>query len=157
MNTQSPKSRFFQSKLQGKLLPLFAGALSLALSAVVIPAAMAQTTVSQEQGNRQELNRLDLTSEQQAQMDQIRQDVRSQIADVLTPDQKARVQEGRANGESPREIFESLDLSADQRSQLQDIRQSARSRAAEVLTPEQRQEVRQNRSERGQDDFLPAE
>lgn len=152
------KAPFSKSQsLQGKLLPLLAGALSLAVSISVIPAALAQSSVPQAQGNRQEENRLNLTSEQQAQMEQIHQDARSQIADVLTPDQKARVQEGRANGESPREIFESLDLSTDQRSQLQTIRQSARSRAAEVLTPEQRQEVRQNRGERGQNDLLPAE
>lgn len=142
--------------LQGKLLPLLVGALSLALSTTVLPAALAQSGLPQDQGNRQARqgnrqgeNWLELTPEQQTQLEQIRQEERSQIAQILTADQKARVQEARANGQNPREIFQSLDLTDEQRSQIRAIHESSRSQMEEILTPEQLQKLREHRGTRG--------
>lgn len=105
-------------------------------------------------------NFLNLTSEQQARMEQIRQNERSQIEAILTAEQKAQLQTQRGTRKAPtgenrrtpptgenRGVppapFASLNLTTEQRSQIEAVRRSSREQMEAVLTPEQRQKVQE--------------
>lgn len=86
-----------------KLLPLMAGAVSIALSIGSMIPVGAQTTTPTapnaptERPQRPKPNFLNLTSEQQAQMKQIMESSRAQIDAILTAEQKAQLQAAKAN------------------------------------------------------------
>lgn len=134
-----------------KGLPLLAGVVSLALSAAAVPAVLAQANPTANPdgpggpGGRGDCmqSRLNLTEEQQAQVDSIRQSQREQMDAILTADQRSRLETARANQENPREVFESLNLTDAQREQMRAIHESAREQIEAILTPEQLQQLPQ--------------
>lgn len=85
------------------LLPLMAGAVSIALSIGSMLPVAAQTTTPNapnaptERPQQPKPNFLNLTSEQQAQMKQIMESSRAQIDAILTAEQKAQLQAAKAN------------------------------------------------------------
>ncbi|HEY9693313.1 MAG TPA: hypothetical protein V6D15_13965, partial [Oculatellaceae cyanobacterium] len=89
-----------------KVLLLLAGMASVTVAATAIPAVFAQSN-TQTQAPRHQ-NWLNLTSEQQAKMDQIRQSERSQMDSILTADQKSRLETAKQNRQDRRQVFESL-------------------------------------------------
>ncbi len=115
---------------------------------------------------------LNLTEEQQAQIEQIHQNTRSQIDAILTEEQKAQLQRDRENrgprddngprdgngprggdkdqGMPPRPPFDSLNLTDAQRSQIETIMRSAKEQMDAVLTPEQLQKLQEHEQQRQQ-------
>lgn len=147
MNTHFTSPQKSVSK--GKLLAVLAGLLSLAISAVAIPTALAQAGAAGP-GRRPDLSELNLTEEQQAQIDSIRATERQQMDAILTADQKARLETARTNQENPRQVFETLNLTDDQRAQMRTIHASAREQMDATLTAEQRQQLAQHRPPLGE-------
>lgn len=162
-------------KFQIKPLSLLAGAIALSLSFATALPAFSQATgrppapdeQPTDQPTRQNRmprhrNLLNLTSDQRAQMQEIHQNERSQIENILTAEQKAQLETVRENrgtarrGENrgmPGRRFESLNLTSEQRSQIESVRSTARDQMDAILTPEQRQqmeEYKQQRQERRQ-------
>lgn len=91
--------------------------------------------------------RLNLTPEQQTELEAIKNDARSQVEAVLTDDQLAALEE--VTGRDRRRAMRNLDLSEEQRTQLQSIREASRAAADEVLTDEQQAQLQEMRSNRG--------
>ena len=89
---------------------------------------------------------LNITPEQQAEVDAIKEDTRSQVGTVLTQEQLATL-EGKT-GRDRAQAMRSLDLSEDQRTQLQEIRDQSRAAADAVFTDEQRTQLQAVRAER---------
>lgn len=92
---------------------------------------------------------LNLTPEQQGQMDQIRLSTRAEIENVLTPAQKDQLNAARSNGEGRRrhhrQIWEQLNLTPQQQAQIDRIRQESKEKIDAVLTPQQREQLQQMR------------
>ena len=105
-----------------------------------------------ERGDRQKNRReafaeeLNLTAEQQTELDAIKENTRSQAEAVLTEDQLASLEgkTGRERGQAMR----SLDLSEEQRAELEQIREASRAAADEVLTAEQQAQLQEMRTSR---------
>ncbi|HEY9736589.1 MAG TPA: Spy/CpxP family protein refolding chaperone [Trichocoleus sp.] len=143
---------FWQRISSGKGLPLLVGAVSLALSAAAVPAVLAQASPNGGPGGPGGgpggcmQSRLNLTDEQQTQIDSIRQSEREQMDAILTADQRARLETARANQEDRRQVFESLNLTDEQRTQMRTIHEAAREQIEAILTPEQLQQLPQRPS-----------
>ena len=167
-----------------KLMPLLAGAIALTLAAVPLATQIVQAqsnpgTPSQSgprmmKGMRG-MNALNLTAEQKAQMQQIHQETKAQIEQVLTAEQRQQLEAAksqkqaaraerhaaRAQGQARPEgqtrerrgPFANLNLSADQQTRIREIKQASRQQMEAVLTEEQRQklnELKQARQTRRQ-------
>ncbi|MEM8642198.1 MAG: Spy/CpxP family protein refolding chaperone [Cyanobacteria bacterium P01_G01_bin.54] len=124
----------------------------LATASLMTLAAIPQFT-AQAQGSRG--NRLaaelNLTSDQQAEMQALREATQAQIQDLLTPAQQQAMAAAIANGENPRRAMRNLDLSADQQAQMREIKDAKQDQMAEILTPEQQaqlEEMQESRSGR---------
>ncbi|MBD1939063.1 hypothetical protein [Microcoleus sp. FACHB-68] len=139
-----------------KFLPLLMAAASLTLSASVIPAAFAQSNAPDapaQQQRREGKNRLNLTEEQKEQMKLIKQAEREQMNNILTDEQKARLEAAKGNRENMRQVLSSLNLTAEQQAQIQEVRRASQEKMKAILTPEQLQQMeqyRQSRPERNQ-------
>jgi periplasmic protein CpxP/Spy len=82
---------------------------------------------------------LDLSEDQSTQIETIRSNTRSQIEEVLTPEQRAEFEE---NGDR-RGALRNANLTDDQRSQIETIQEDSKAEIDAVLTPEQRQQLEQ--------------
>lgn len=131
-----------------KLLPLLVGTVSLALSAATIPAVFAQSNTPTAPKERHQQNWLNLTPEQQTRMQQIKQAERQQMDNILTAEQKTRLETARANRENPRQVFESLNLTDEQKAKMEEVRRASKEQMDAILTPEQRQQLQQRRPPR---------
>ncbi|MBD2040316.1 Spy/CpxP family protein refolding chaperone [Microcoleus sp. FACHB-672] len=134
-----------------KLLPLLMATASLTLSASVIPAAFAQSTTPDapaQQQRREGKNRLNLTEEQKEQMKLIKQAEREQMNNILTDEQKARLEAAKGNRENMRQVFESLNLTSEQQAQIQELRRESIEKMKSILTAEQLQQMEQYRQSR---------
>ncbi|AFZ28820.1 hypothetical protein Glo7428_0211 [Gloeocapsa sp. PCC 7428] len=129
-----------------KFMSLLAGA--VALSTVFAPLAINAQPAAPQVGQRAgrgmgKMAGIELSAEQQAQMEQIRNETRTQIEAVLTPEQRQQWQAATQNGQRRRGAMASLNLSEAQRTQIRQIMQSSKERVTAVLTPEQRQQIEQ--------------
>jgi Caspase domain len=84
---------------------------------------------------------ISLTQQQQTQIEQIRANVRKQIEQVLTQEQRAQIQAALSAGESGREAFTALEFTPQQRTQLERIMVRSQQQMEAVLTPAQRAEL----------------
>lgn len=91
---------------------------------------------------------LDLSAEQQEQIEAIRAQKREQRATILTAEQQAQLQAAIDAGQSPRRAMRALDVSEEQRDRLRTLRESARESVSAVLTEEQRQQLGELRASR---------
>jgi periplasmic protein CpxP/Spy len=153
-----------------RLLPLMAGVIALSVSIGSATPAFSQATnptpPSEAGRHMRRHNFLNLTAEQQAQMEQIHQNTRSQIDAILTEEQRAQLQSERenrtprtgefrrmppdGNGQMLPPPFASLNLTEEQRSQIEAVMRSSREQMDAVLTEEQRQQLEQHRQEHQQ-------
>jgi len=131
-----------------KWFPLLAGTVSLALCTVIVPAAFAQSNTPTAPKERHQQNWLNLTPEQQEQMRQIKQSEREQMDNILTAEQKARLEAAKGNRENRRQVWESLNLTGQQQAQIQEVRRVSKEQKDAILTPEQRQQMQQHRQSR---------
>lgn len=135
--------------MKRKLLPLLAGASVLALS-------MAPVMVNAQSGGDRQgppkmeriFSELNLTEAQKSRLEQIREETRAQIRNILTAEQRAAVESAISEGERPREAMRAANLSQEQREQVRSIHRAARDKMKNVLTAEQRQQLEQMRQSR---------
>ncbi|MBD2665952.1 hypothetical protein B6N60_02638 [Richelia sinica FACHB-800] len=101
-------------------------------------------------------SRLGLTDAQKAKIKEIRLNTRTQIENVLTPEQKeklkaayqARREQGQGTGQrlgkrQRQGGLASLNLTDDQKAKIRQIRESSKQQIEAVLTPEQQAQLRQ--------------
>lgn len=135
-----------------KLLPVLMATASLTLSASVIPAAFAQSNTpdapAQQQRRWEGKNKLNLTEEQKEQMKLIKQAEREQMNNILTDEQKARLEAAKGNRENMRQVLSSLNLTPEQQAQIQEVRRASQEKMRSILTPEQLQQLEQMRQSR---------
>jgi len=86
---------------------------------------------------------LNLTEQQQNQLDNLRQQTHAQIEEILTADQEAQLQTAWTERTGLRDAIANLNLTSQQRDQLRQVFQSSRSDFSSILTPEQQQQLRQ--------------
>jgi Spy/CpxP family protein refolding chaperone len=145
-----------------KLMPLLAGLITL--SAVATPfvvKAQAQTPDQPTQTTHQhhgKWDKLGLSDQQKAQLEQIRKDTHTQIQAVLTPDQQAQIktlmqnrqgqnhQAGQAH-QGRQNLWASLNLTDAQKAKIKAIRDAQKSSMQAVLTPAQQQQLQQMRQQ----------
>jgi Spy/CpxP family protein refolding chaperone len=100
-------------------------------------------------GHMGRLEKLNLTTEQKAKLEQLRANTRTQMDAVFTPEQR---QQAKLRQEQRQEMggkWKSLNLTADQQVKLKEIRQSSKTQLEAILTPEQQQQARQKRHGHG--------
>jgi periplasmic protein CpxP/Spy len=135
-----------------KNLSLIAGAFALTLTAVPFsvkaettsnaPARLAQAQAQpQPTKPAQPSGGIQLTPEQQTQIEQIRLGVRKQIEEVLTPDQRKTIQTAMQSGKSGREAFQGLKFTPTQQNKLRQIMLSSQQQMEAVLTSDQKAEL----------------
>jgi Spy/CpxP family protein refolding chaperone len=88
------------------------------------------------------LEQLDLTTDQETQLTQIRQHARTQLETLLSSDQQEAFKTKMLEGATFQDAIAAMNLSENQRVQVRTIFQSTKQEAATVLTPEQRQIAR---------------
>lgn len=118
-----------------KFLLLFAGVIAATAIAATPLAASAQDLQTRTRP------RLILSQEQQAKLEQVQENVLTQIEAVLTPRQKAEFASARVSGQGLGII---QNLSDVQLTQIQGIFQSWNTQIADVLTPRQNQQIQQS-------------
>ena len=129
-------------KLNLKSISLGGLAAVALLSAPLVLLKSANAEGSGHQGpNFEQLN---LTEAQSSQIEAIRTDSRSQIAALLTPEQRTAFENNSGRGG-----FRELDLTDDQRSQVRTIKEGSREQIDALLTDEQRQELMAMRPDGG--------
>lgn len=148
--------------MQLKLIPLLAGTIALSVSTIVPLTAQAQPNqqgqLRQEQPERQ-YRGIELTEQQKAQIQTIRQNTRSQIEGVLTAEQRKQFQAALSSGQKRRSAFADMNLSEQQKNQIREIMRSAKTQAEAILTPAQKQQMQtireQRRQQRGSGQPMP--
>jgi len=135
--------------MQLKLIPLLAGAIALTVSTTVPVTAQAQPTQQQPgQAQKGVYKGIELTEQQKAQMKTIRQNTRTQIEGILTPDQRAQYQAAIGSGQKRRSAYADMNLSQQQQSQIREIMQSSKTQMEAVLTSAQRQQLQTIREQK---------
>jgi Spy/CpxP family protein refolding chaperone len=87
---------------------------------------------------------VELTQQQESQLAQIRRQIRTEIENILSTEQRNQFKATWQQGEGLRSAIAAMNLTPEQKTQLREVFQSTRSRFANTLTPEQRQRLRQN-------------
>ncbi|MEO0535722.1 MAG: Spy/CpxP family protein refolding chaperone [Cyanobacteria bacterium P01_A01_bin.123] len=90
-------------------------------------------------GNMDKIEELDLTPEQEEEIDTIQAGMSEQMAEILTFDQLAALEDAQANGGNMRSVFMSLD--SNQRSEVMTLMRTTQDEIMAVLTPEQRAQI----------------
>ena len=125
-----------------KHLLLLPSVLAITLAAVPFMPAFAQNQTSPNQSApaKRGMDRLNLTDAQKTQMQQIRQNTKSEIAAYLQS-QGITIPEGQ----KPRDAMRSLNLSDAQKTQLKAIYQRGKDQVQALLTDEQKTMMQQRR------------
>ncbi len=137
-----------------KTLLLVPGAIALSLSCFSVPPSVAQVgdpvaPLQQQRG----MNRLNLTAEQQRQMQELRTWTQTEMGKVIGPENMAKLQAARQNGGKMRGQLKEMNLTEAQKQALRGIREESKRRMQAILTEEQRnllQQKRQSRQEQRQ-------
>jgi Spy/CpxP family protein refolding chaperone len=149
-----------------KTLSIIAGTLALTLSATPFAVQAQQNPSSPQPGKewqkKGQFQKLNLTPEQKAKMQEIGRSTRAQMEAVLTPEQKAKLtaamaerkaqrQQGQGQRQGGRgkkgDLFASLNLTEAQKNQMRQIKESSKQQMQAVLTPEQQAQMKQMREE----------
>jgi Spy/CpxP family protein refolding chaperone len=117
--------------------------------AILTPAQQAQ--LQQERGSRVDggymggLDRLNLTADQKAKLEQLKADSRTQIQAVLTPEQRQKAQTNQGQRQEMSKEWQSLNLTSDQKAKIRAIRQASQQEFNAILTPEQQSKLKSGR------------
>ncbi len=131
-----------------KKLSLLAGAIAVAFSITPL-AANAQANSNAPQRVSQAKNQgpdLKLSQQQIGKITEIRSNTRTQIQNVLTPQQRQKIQTDLQAGKNPRQVFASIRFTQKQQQQLRDIMMGSQRLMEGVLTPKQKQTLERWRS-----------
>ena len=120
-----------------KLIAVAAGTMLL-LTSLNVGMAKAQADVFPV------LDGLELTQDQQTQLSELRQQVRTEAEGILTSEQRDQLRTALVEQQGLRDAIANLDLTEEQREQLRQTFQSARTEFSSILTPEQQQQLRSN-------------
>lgn len=101
--------------------------------------------VAQRFSGSERFSDLDLTEEQKTKLQEVQENYRSQIDDILTSEQKDELKAEMESGKKPREVISNLELSSEQKEKMQELRKSQREEISSILTPEQKQKLKQRR------------
>ena len=127
-----------------KKLSLLVGAIAIAFSITPL-AANAQVNrnapLRVAQANRQHPPDLKLSQKQIGEINQIRANTRTQIQNVLTLEQRQKIQTDLQARKNPREVFASIQFTQQQQNQLRSIMVNSQKQMEGVLTPQQKQEL----------------
>ena len=94
---------------------------------------------------------LNLTDAQKAQMKQIREQTKTKIAALLSPDQQTQFKAAsEGSHKSPMKVLRSLNLSKEQKQQVREIMSSQRQQMQAILTPEQQAKMKEHRGSKEQ-------
>lgn len=91
------------------------------------------------------VSELNLTANQEVEIEAIRAGVYDQMAEILDPDQLETLQTAMSNGDNMRSVVMGLGLSRSEMSSLRNIVGSVEDDIMEVLTPEQRSQLEGDR------------
>jgi Spy/CpxP family protein refolding chaperone len=127
-----------------KLLPLVAGIATLSIVAAPFILNAQKSNAFPPEGPPG-LSQLNLTPEQQSKLDQMRDNVDSQIEGILTPEQQQHFRKTRELREQLRQEMEALNLTADQKKQMHSIMEANRGQMDGILTDAQKAQLRQER------------
>ncbi|MGD1901397.1 MAG: Spy/CpxP family protein refolding chaperone [Geitlerinemataceae cyanobacterium] len=123
------------------------GLVSLAATAAAIAAPFVTRSASAQ--GFPLLDEIDLTAEQREQVEAISEDLRGDVAEILTDDQEAQLRAAIEEGQNPRRAMRSIDSVTDeQKEELRAAMQESRGEIREILTDEQREELRELMEER---------
>jgi Spy/CpxP family protein refolding chaperone len=90
------------------------------------------------------LEGIELTEQQQAQLNDLRQQTRAQVEGILTEQQREQFVTTLTEEQNLLSAIDALNLTDQQKEQLRPIFQSVRTQMGDILTPEQRQQLRDN-------------
>lgn len=85
--------------------------------------------------------RIQLSEQQQQKIASIRANVRDQIKNVLTKQQRDQIESAMKAGQPPQQAFAALQFTQKQQQDLQRIMKSSQEQMEAVLTPAQKQEL----------------
>ncbi len=126
--------------MQQKIISMLVGGIVL-LTPLIPNVSWAQPTPSDPIST---LVGIELTQQQETQLTQIRTQTRSQIENILTPEQRNQFKAALERREGIRSAIRVMNLSAAQKTQLQSIFQTTRSQLTSLLTPEQKRQLIQS-------------
>lgn len=132
-----------------KTLLLVPSAIFLALICLPNAPVVAQSgdTIAPVQMERGK-NRLNLTADQQRQMQELRSWTQTEIVKVIGADNLAKLQAARQSGGKMRGQLKDLNLTEQQKQAIRGIREEAKRRMQAILTEEQRNMLQQRRQGR---------
>lgn len=127
-----------------KLLPLVAGIATLSIAAAPF-ILNAQKSNAFPPDGPPGLSQLNLTPDQQAKFEQLRNNAESQIEAILSPAQVPHFQNLKTIRQQLRQETEALNLTADQKKQMHSIMEANRKEMDGILTDAQKAQLRQER------------
>jgi Spy/CpxP family protein refolding chaperone len=158
-----------------KRLSFLAAAFALTLTATPFVAQAQPTSPNRQPGKefaqKSPWQKLGLTDEQKAKMQEIRRNARAEMEKVLTAEQKEQLKaamqerrnqrsqgegrmEGRGRGKGKKDnAFAALNLTEAQKTRMREIKESSKQQMEAVLTPAQQEQLKQmqeNRKSRSQ-------
>jgi periplasmic protein CpxP/Spy len=104
-----------------------------------------------QQGGRGKggMEKLNLTADQKAKMEQLRAASRTQMEAILTPAQQQQAKAWKEQREAMGGKWQSLNLTADQKAKMKAIRQASEAQFKTILTPEQQTKLKAGHRGRG--------
>ncbi len=113
--------------------------------AILTPTQQAQLKEDrggEKAGYMARLDKLNLTSEQKAKMEQLKAAGRAQMEAILTPEQRQKSQTMRDRRPEMENTWKSMNLTADQKAKIKAIRQASKEQFNAILTPEQQSKLK---------------
>ena len=145
-----------------KFIPVLVSAIALGLGTAPMLTSIAQAqdagapTQTRPMKGRM-LQDLNLTADQQARIQQIHEETRAAMDQILTPTQRQQLQEAKAQAQANpgqwkqrRGMKQALNLTEEQKTRMRELRQAAKERVSAVLTDEQRQQLQEKKQMRQQ-------
>jgi Spy/CpxP family protein refolding chaperone len=113
--------------------------------AILTPAQKAQ--LKEDRGGRKggymaRLDKLNLTSDQKAKMEQLKATGRTQMEAILTPEQRQKAQTMQTRRPEMKNAWKSMNLTAEQKAKMKAIRQASEQELNAILTPEQQSKLK---------------
>lgn len=91
------------------------------------------------------IEELDLSEEQQIEIDSIQAAMTDGLSEILTDQQMEELTIAQANGDDMRTVMRGLGLTSSQRSSVMSLMRDTQSQVMDVLTPEQRAQIEEER------------
>lgn len=145
-----------EESMKFKTLVVVAGtlALSLATTPLVVQAQTkppAPQKLAQAQKPQGPLQRLNLTEQQKVQIEQVRNNARTEIEKVIRPEQQARFKTAMQNRQGVQAAIAAMNLTSQQQNQIRQIMESSQTKILQdILTAPQRQQLQQIMQSSGQ-------